>query len=65
MLEQSGLCAGCAHVRVITSARGTSFVLCGLSRVDERFPKYPRLPVVTCVGFEASEQPGEAQGHQR
>jgi len=36
-----------------------------LSRTDERFPKYPRLPVVTCVGFEAAEQPGEAQGHQR
>jgi len=65
MIEASGLCAGCAHVRVVTSARGAAFVLCGLSRTDERFPKYPRLPVVTCVGFEAEERPGDAQGHQR
>jgi len=65
MIEPSGLCAGCAHARVITSARGASFVLCGLSRIDERFAKYPRLPVLACVGFEAMEQRGEGQGHQR
>jgi hypothetical protein len=65
MTTARGLCAGCAHARVITSAKGASFVLCGLSRTDERFSKYPRLPVLTCVGFEASEQAGEAQGHQR
>lgn len=65
MIEASGLCAACAHARVITSARGASFVLCGLSRIDERFAKYPRLPVLACAGYEATEQPGEAQGHQR
>jgi len=65
MIETSGLCAACAHARVTTSARGASFVLCGLSRIDERFAKYPRLPVLACVGFEAADQPGEAQGHQR
>ena len=66
MTEASGLCARCANARVITSARGASFVLCGLSRTDERFAKYPRLPVVTCVGFEAATgPPGAAQGHQR
>jgi len=53
MSEAGGLCARCAHAHVITSARGSSFVLCGLSRTDERFAKYPRLPVVACVGFEA------------
>jgi hypothetical protein len=65
MTERRGLCAACAHARVITSARGGSFVLCGLSRTDERFVKYPRLPVLACVGFAASEPPPEAQGHQR
>ncbi len=65
MIDASGLCAGCAHARVITSAKGASFVLCGLSRTDERFPRYPRLPVLSCGGFEAAEPPGEAQGHQR
>ncbi|PYN36424.1 MAG: hypothetical protein DME01_07780 [Candidatus Rokuibacteriota bacterium] len=65
MTDQRGLCAGCTHARVVTSARGASFVLCGRSRTDERFAKYPRLPVLACVGFEAPEQPREAQGHQR
>jgi hypothetical protein len=66
MSEAGGLCARCANAREITSARGSSFVLCGLSRTDGRFAKYPRLPVVACVGFEAvTGPPGDAQGHQR
>ncbi|HEY7540170.1 MAG TPA: hypothetical protein VIF11_08525 [Methylomirabilota bacterium] len=66
MSEACGLCARCANARVINSARGSSFVLCGLSRTDERFAKYPRLPVVACVGFQAVTAPPEdAQGHQR
>jgi hypothetical protein len=66
-----GLCAGCVHARLVTSARGASFVLCGLARTDERFTKYPRLPVLACVGFEPSAPPRETrsdqetQGHQR
>jgi len=65
MTDARGLCAGCANARVVTSARGASFVLCGLSRIDEGFAKYPRLPVVTCAGFRAVERPADAQGHQR
>jgi len=60
-----GLCADCAHAREVTSAKGASFVLCGLSRTDERFAKYPRLPVLACVGFEKLEEPCGTQGHQR
>jgi len=60
-----GLCAGCAHGRLVTSARGSSFTMCGLSQTDERFAKYPRLPVLACVGFQAHGQSREAQGHQR
>jgi len=60
-----GLCAACAHARIVSSARGSAFVMCGLSRTDERFAKYPRLPVLACVGFEASQPPRDAQGHQR
>jgi hypothetical protein len=48
-----GLCAGCAHARPVVSGRGSTFWLCGRSADDPRFPKYPRLPVVRCVGFEA------------
>jgi len=47
-----GLCAACVHARVIRSDRGSVFYLCQLSMSDPRFPKYPRLPVVACAGFE-------------
>jgi hypothetical protein len=48
----AGLCDRCRHARVVTSGRGSRFVLCELSRTDPRFPRYPRLPVLTCAGFE-------------
>jgi len=61
-----GLCAACAHARTVNSARGATFVFCGLSRTDGRFAKYPRLPVLACVGFEsAAPSPRGTQGHQR
>lgn len=47
-----GLCSACRFAEPVTSARGSIFWLCGRSREDARFPKYPRLPVVRCVGFE-------------
>lgn len=48
-----GLCASCAHVRVIRSGRGSIFLMCerGL-RQEAGFAKYPRLPVVRCAGHE-------------
>jgi len=45
-----GLCATCLHCRVIRTRR-SAFHLCQRSFTDERFPKYPRLPVVRCVGY--------------
>jgi hypothetical protein len=36
----------------VDSARGSSFVLCALAAEDPRFPKYPRLPVIRCAGYE-------------
>ncbi len=59
----TGLCARCVHARRITSAKGSAFVLCGLSATDPRFPKYPPLPVVRCAGY-APAPPG-GQGAQR
>lgn len=37
---------------MITSARGSRFYLCERSRTDARYPRYPRLPVLTCAGYE-------------
>jgi len=47
-----GLCAACAHVKTIRSDRGAVFYLCKLSAGDPHFPKYPRLPVRSCAGYE-------------
>ncbi len=48
----AGLCASCAHARRIESDRGSVFILCELSLADPRFPKYPRLPVLSCEGYK-------------
>jgi hypothetical protein len=48
----AGLCARCAHVRIIENRRGSVFYLCTLSGSDPRFPRYPPLPVLACEGFE-------------
>jgi hypothetical protein len=54
-----GLCASCQHMRRIKSDRGSVFYLCELSKVDPRFPKYPRLPVLSCEGYEKREEMDE------
>ena len=50
--RDAGLCEHCVHVRQIRSSRGSVFYLCELSLIDSAFPKYPRLPVLSCRGFE-------------
>ena len=52
-----GLCAQCMHARRLSSSRGSTFWLCGLSQRDPRFPKYPRLPVRACEGFTPDPEP--------
>lgn len=39
-------------MRRISSDRGSTFYLCEKSLTDPSFPKYPRLPVLQCAGFE-------------
>jgi hypothetical protein len=51
----AGLCATCMHMRQITSDRGSLFYQCQLSAVDASFPKYPRLPVIQCRGYQNVE----------
>ena len=47
----AGLCADCAHARLIASDRGSTFLQCQLSFTDTSFAKYPRLPVLVCSGY--------------
>ncbi len=53
-----GLCGSCRHCRRVTTPRSV-FLLCERSADDPRFPRYPRLPVRSCPGYEAERaEPG-------
>jgi hypothetical protein len=52
-----GLCANCLHARIISSSKGSQFLLCQLSQTDPSFPKYPRLPVLRCAGYTPKVSP--------
>jgi hypothetical protein len=50
-----GLCGDCVHAQTIHSDRGSIFYLCRLGLTNPRFPKYPRLPVRQCDGYQPHE----------
>ncbi|MDP9114165.1 MAG: hypothetical protein M3O20_10850 [Acidobacteriota bacterium] len=52
-----GLCEHCANAKIIRSDRDSIFYQCRLSATDPRFPKYPRLPVLTCGGYQQLATP--------
>ena len=52
----AGLCAKCSHARIVRSDRDSMFYRCQLALSDPSFPKYPKLPVLTCRGFEVLKQ---------
>ena len=53
--NEVGLCARCKHARTIRSDRGSVFYLCRRSSTDPSYPQYPRLPLLSCRGYEARE----------
>ncbi len=54
----AGLCNACAHQQLVHNTRGSVFSLCRRSRAEpERFPRYPRLPVTECEGWEPRGEP--------
>ena len=52
----AGLCDQCRHQRVVSNTRGSHFSLCQRSAADPTYPRYPSLPVLTCVGFERTAE---------
>lgn len=52
-----GLCESCRNAEITANRRGSRFYLCKLSAGDARFPKYPRLPVLACEGYDP--RPGQ------
>ena len=49
---QAGLCDTCRHQKLIRSGRGSVFSMCLRSKTEPEYPKYPRLPVRECGGYE-------------
>jgi hypothetical protein len=56
VVVNAGLCVDCRYRREVPNRRGSTFLMCRRSDDDERYPKYPRLPVVRCDGYEAAEE---------
>lgn len=54
----AGLCDRCRHQRLVPNTRGSVFSLCERSRTQPEFPRYPRIPVERCSGFERREAGG-------
>jgi hypothetical protein len=50
------LCATCAWLREIVTAKGSRFLLCKLSQSNPAYPKYPAQPVVQCAGYKKNER---------
>ena len=55
MSVPAGLCDSCAHQQVVGTTRGSRFSLCRRSRTDPAYPRYPRVPVTACAGYEEAE----------
>ncbi|HEV7918013.1 MAG TPA: hypothetical protein VGO97_00425 [Solirubrobacterales bacterium] len=50
-------------MKLIHTTRGSTFLMCQLHKVDDRFPKYPRMPVVSCPGYRrAGAETAEGDG---
>jgi len=58
----AGLCESCVHRKVVRNTRGSSFSLCLRSRVDRSYPRYPRLPVLECPGYQRAGSDGRDLG---
>jgi hypothetical protein len=61
MLVEPGLCASCRHSKIVRGANNR-FWLCLRSRTDPSFPRYPRLPVLSCRGYERTERKSASEG---
>lgn len=43
-------------MQIMKSDRGSTFYMCQRSVTDPAFSKYPRLPVLRCVGYEEKKE---------
>jgi hypothetical protein len=59
-LPPAGLCNRCEHQQLVGNTRGSTFSLCRRSRSEPDYPRYPRLPVLSCPGYEPRTPVAEA-----
>jgi len=52
MTPEIGVCADCVHARAQRNDRGSTFLRCARAERDPAYPKYPRMPVLSCPGQE-------------
>lgn len=52
-----GLCASCVHAKLNKTNRGTAYLRCTRAAWDASLPRYPRLPVIECAGYEEAGSP--------
>lgn len=65
MRPPAGLCATCARARVVGNRRGSRFWMCTRSADDSRYPRYPRIPVVRCPGYDPGVAPQGREEEKR
>ncbi len=53
-----GLCASCQHLLSQGTKRGAIFYRCGRADGDDRFLRYPPMPVLHCPGHERNLKKG-------
>ncbi len=61
MRPPRGLCDFCRHQKLVGNTRGSEFSLCLRSRAEPDYPRYPRVPVRECRGFERPPVPTVAE----
>jgi hypothetical protein len=62
---RAGLCGHCEHARIVTNDRGSQFLLCQYADVDPSYPRYPRLPVLSCPQFRSDTASRAADRRER
>ena len=59
-VEHVGLCLSCKHVREVRTDRSAVFYQCQRAATDSAYPKYPRLPVLVCQGYDKKATPPDS-----
>jgi hypothetical protein len=59
-MVHAGLCGSCRHALLNQTRRGPVYLRCQLAALDDAYPRYPRLPVLRCAGYQQAVEPSEA-----